>query len=164
MDASVIAAVVAVVLTAIGVCGIIVPVLPGSLTVGAGLLVWAIWGSSPWGWWAFGVGLVLLAIGMSASLVLTKRHLDDRKIPQWPVFVGLVCGVVAGFLLPALGLVIGFVAGLLVSEYIRVKDFKEAVSTSWAATKAIGLGMLIELGCAMAASGLLATSMLTAWL
>ncbi len=164
MDASVVAAVVAVALTAIGVCGIVVPVLPGSITVGAGLLVWAIWGSSPWGWWAFGVGVALLAIGMSASLLLTKRQLDDRKIPQWPVFVGLVCGVIAGFLLPALGLVIGFVAGLLVSEYIRVKDFNEAVSTSWAATKAIGLGMLIELGCAMAAGGLLATSMLTAWL
>lgn len=164
METATIAAIAAAVLTLIGICGIVVPVLPGSLTVAAGLLVWAIWGSSGWGWWAFGIGLVLVAAGMSASLILTKRNLDQRKIPQWPIIVGLACGVIGGFVLPAFGLVLGFVAGLLVSEYVRVKDFGTALSTSWAAVKAVGLGMLIELGCAMLASTLLTASILTALL
>lgn len=164
MSGDVLAAIGAVLLCIAGVSGIIVPVLPGSITVAAGLLVWAVWGDSGWGWWAFGIGLVFLAIGMSAGLVLTKRGLDQRKIPTWPIIVGLVCGVVCSFLLPALGLVIGFVGGLLVSEYVRVKDFREAVETSWIAIKSVGLGMLIELGCAMVATTLLAFSIGTAFL
>lgn len=149
-------------LALVGLCGIVIPVLPGSLSVGVAALVWAIWGTSSWGWIAFGVAAVLLAIGMSASMLLTKRNLDSREIPRWPVIVGLVCGLVGAFVLPALGLPIGFVVGLFCAEVYRVRDASKAVSTSVATMKAIGTGMLIELVCAMTATAVLGTSVLTA--
>lgn len=155
-------AVIAVLLCVVGLAGIIIPVLPGSITVGVALLVWALWGASGWGWWAFGIGAVLLAVGATSGMVLTKRGLDRREIPTWPILVGLACGVVGAFVLPALGLVVGFVLGLLVAEYLRVKDFGKAVETSWIAIKSVGAGMLIELGCAMAATSLLTLSIVTA--
>lgn len=154
-------AVLAVVLAVVGVVGIVMPVWPGSLTVGAALLVWAIWGGSPWGWVAFGLGAVLLVAGATASWVLTGRSLKQRQIPQWPVVVGLVAGVAGMFVLPALGFVIGFVVGVLVSEFARVRDVALAWGTSWAMIKAVGLGMLVELGCAVTACGVLATSVFT---
>ena len=64
------AAVLALLLAAVGVVGILLPVLPGSLTVGAGLLVWALFGGSSWGWVTFGGGAVILAVGATAVLAL----------------------------------------------------------------------------------------------
>jgi len=164
LDPALVAAVVAALLAGVGVLGIVVPVLPGSLTIIGALLVWAWWGSSPWGWVAFGVGAVLVVAGMLASWVLTRRDLKARAIPQWPVLVGVGAGIVGMFVLPGFGLVLGFVAGLLLSEYARVRDWRAAVDTSWVAVRAIGVGMLVELACGLLAASVLAASILTAFL
>lgn len=158
----VVIAIVVAVLVLVGLFGIVVPVLPGSITIGVAALVWAIWGSSTWGWWAFGIVAVLVAVGMTASLVLTKRNLDRRAIPTWPVTIGLVGGVIGFFVIPALGLPIGFVIGLFVAELVRVKDVRLAGSTTLTAVKAIGLGMGIELVCALAAATVLGVNIVRA--
>jgi uncharacterized protein YqgC (DUF456 family) len=148
-------AAISVVLVVVGVCGIVVPVLPGSVTILAGLLVWAIWGGSPFGWLVFGIGAVFIAVGSSAQYLITGRRLKERQIPNRSVVIGLVAGVIGMFVIPFLGLPIGFTAGLLASEYARVRALREAASTSWAALKSVGLGMLIELGCGLAAAATL---------
>ena len=150
-----------VLLAIVGICGVVVPVLPGSITVAAALLVWALWGGSPWGWVAFGVGLVLLAIGFAAQYVLTGKKLKERAIPNRSVVIGLISGVVGLFVIPFLGLPIGFVAGLLLMEYARVRELRQALATSWVALTSVGLGMLVELGCALAASAVLLVGVLT---
>lgn len=154
-------ALVCVALAIIGICGVIVPVLPGSITVAAALLIWAIWGGSSWGWIAFGIGIVLLAVGFAAQYVLTGRTLKRRAIPNRSVVIGLVTGVIGMFVIPFLGLPIGFTLGLWLAEYARVKDPREATSTSWVALKSVGLAMAVELACALTAGGLLLASILT---
>lgn len=163
MTVEVVAAIAAVVLALVGLVGIVFPVLPGSILVGGGALVWAIWGTSGWGWVAFGVAVVLLLIGGLSSWLLTGRSLQQRQIPKWPITVGLLLGIVGMFLLPGFGLTIGFVVGLLVAEWYRVRDLRQAAVTSWETVKALGLGILIELGCAMLATAVLAVSVATAW-
>ena len=151
----------AVVLVVVGVCGIVVPVLPGSLSILAGLLVWALWGGSPYGWLVFGIGAIVVAIGASAQYLITGRRLKERAIPSRSVVIGLVAGVVGLFVIPFLGLPIGFVVGLLASEYARVRDLREAASTSWTALKSVGLGLLVELGCALVAATVLLVGIVT---
>ena len=153
-----IAGLLAFLLALIGVMGIIVPVLPGSITILAGLLVWGLWGDSPHAVAVAIIGGLLVLAGMTAGAIITKRNLDKKQIPQWPIIVALVGGVVGSFLLPGFGLLIGFVVVLLVCELIRVKDMKVAVSTSLTAVKSVGLGMLIELGLALLAITLLGIS------
>lgn len=155
-------AVLVAVLALVGLCGIVVPALPGSLTVGAAALVWAVWGTSSWGWIMFAIAAVLLAVGMSASMLLTRRDLKRSEIPQWPVLVGVAGAVVGAFVLPALGIPIGFAVALFCAELVRVRDASAALRTSWTAVRAIGLGMLIELGCALTATGVLGTNVLLA--
>ena len=94
MSVEVVVAIAAVVLALVGLVGIVFPVLPGSILVGAGALVWAIWGASGWGWVAFGVALVLLLIGGISSWLLTGKSLQQRQVPKWPITVGLLLGVV----------------------------------------------------------------------
>ena len=149
------AAVLAILLTVIGVCGIIVPILPGSITILVGLLVWGIFAPGAGSWWVFGIGGALVVLGAMSQYLITGRTLKNRKIPSRSVVVGLIAGVIGLFVIPFLGLPIGFVVGLLAMEYVRVRDFRDALSTSWAAVKSVGLGMLVELTCALLAATVL---------
>lgn len=157
------AALVACLLCLIGVAGIIVPVLPGSLSIVVGLLVWAIWGSAPLPWLWFGIGAAFAVAGMTASTLITGRNLSKRGIPNWPVVVSLLVAVVVGFIIPAFGLVIGFVGCLLLIELARVRNLRKAWSTSWVAIRSVGLGMLVELLCALAATTTLTVSLFVAY-
>ena len=110
-----------------------------------------------------GVALVLLLIGGISSWLLTGKSLQQRQVPKWPITVGLLLGIVGMFVLPGFGLPIGFVLGLLLAEWYRMRDFRQAAATSWETVKALGVGILIELGCAMVAVAVLAVSVATAW-
>jgi hypothetical protein len=50
------------------------------------------------------------------------------------------------------GLFVGFAAGLLLSELHRTRRMRTATTSSWAALKATGLGMLAEFGLACLAA------------
>lgn len=137
----------------VGVAGTIIPVLPGSILIGASLLAWAIWGGAgTLGWVVFAIGVVFVAVGMAASAVLTGRKMKQHAIPGRSVVIGLVAGVVGMFVIPVVGLFVGFAAGLLLSELARTRDFRTATTTSWAALKATGLGILVEFGLACLAA------------
>ena len=137
----------------VGVAGTVIPVLPGSILIGLSLLAWAIWGGAGTaGWVVFGVGIAFVLAGMAASAVLTGRKLREHRIPSRSVVAGLVFGVVGMFLIPVVGLFVGFAAGLLLSESHRTRDLRTAMTTSWAALKATGTGMLVEFGLACLAA------------
>lgn len=123
----------------------------------------AIWGLSSWGWVAFGVAAFLIVVGTVSSLLLTGRSLKQREVPKWPVTAGILLGIVGMFLLPGFGLPIGFAIGLLLAEWYRMRNFRKAAVTSWETIKALGLGILVEFGCAMVATSVLAVSIATAW-
>ena len=151
MDADIIVTLAAGVLIAVGLAGIIVPVLPGSILILLAFLGWAIGVSSGAGWWSFAIGAGLALAGMSASAVLTGRKLKQRRIPNRSVLIGLAAGIVGMFIIPVVGLVAGFAGGLLASEFVRQRSLPQAASSSWAALKATGLGLLVELALALAA-------------
>ncbi|OFI38851.1 hypothetical protein BIU82_16835 [Arthrobacter sp. SW1] len=138
---------------AVGVAGTVIPVLPGSILVGASLLAWALWGGAGTaGWVVFGVGLTFVAAGMAASAVLTGRKLKQHSIPNRSILAGIALAVVGMFLIPVVGLFVGFAVGLLLSELLRTRDFRTAVTLSLAALKATGLGILVEFGLACLAA------------
>lgn len=158
VEPSVVGAIVGGLLALIGVAGIIVPVLPGSILIGLGLLGWAVGAGTVWGWATFVVGLVFVLLGMVSGWLLTGRGLKKREIPSRSITIGIVAGIVGIFVLPAFGLPIGFALGLVAAEYARVKDLGKALESSWAALKAMGVGMLVELLCGLTATTILAAS------
>lgn len=144
--------VVAGVLLAVGVLGTVFPILPGSLlTIGA-LLVWAWLLGSTAAWTAGLIGVGVAVIGMSASLILTGRKMRRERIPNGPVAVGVVVGVVGMFVVPVVGLFLGFALGLLLAELARRRDLAAAGRASWEALKSMGLGMVLEFVCASVAA------------
>jgi uncharacterized protein YqgC (DUF456 family) len=84
--------------------------------------------------------------------VLTGRRLSARNVPNSSIVVGAVAAIVGMFVIPVVGLFVGFALGLLGSEWVRTRDVRVAASSSVAALKALGLGMLIEFGFAASAA------------
>ncbi|SDB83148.1 hypothetical protein GA0111570_10498 [Raineyella antarctica] len=151
MSADVVATVVAGLLVLVGLVGIVVPVLPGTITVLVGLLLWAVVIGGPIGWVTFAIGAAFCLVGVTATYVLTGRTLKRASIPNRSVVIGLLAGVVGMFVIPVVGLPIGFAAGLFLSELARVREPATALRTSGQALRATGIGMLVEFGCASAA-------------
>ncbi|MGG5175761.1 DUF456 domain-containing protein [Pseudarthrobacter sp. J1763] len=137
----------------VGVAGVIIPVLPGSILIGLSLLAWALFaGAGTLGWVIFGIGLFFVIAGMTASAVLTGRKLKQHSVPSRSIVAGLVAGIIGMFVIPVVGLFVGFAAGLLLSELARTRDFAVAWRSSWATLKATGVGMLVEFACASLAA------------
>ncbi len=131
---------------AVAAIGTVYPVLPGSLIAIIALIVWAaVMGSWP-AWTAAIVGVLIAAVGWSASWVLTGRKLKEQQIPKRSIAIAIVAGIIGMFVIPLVGLFVGFAAGLFVSEYVRRLDHRAALSTSAATLKAAGTGILIEFG------------------
>jgi uncharacterized protein YqgC (DUF456 family) len=148
MDLQVFMTVVCGALIAVGIAGVVVPILPGSILIIVSLLTWALPVASTEGWVVFAIGTVLAGAGLGAGVVLTGRTLKQRRIPGRSVTIGVLLGVVGMFVIPVVGLFVGFALGLFASEYARQRDARAAVTSSLHALKATGLGILAELALA----------------
>lgn len=146
---------------AVGLVGILVPVLPGSILVVAGILVWAIEVGDATAWTVFAVATVIVAGGAVVKYVVPGRSLQVAGIPATTQWFGVLLGVVGFFVVPVIGLPIGFVLGVYLAELARVGS-KDAWPSTVHSLKAVGLSIVIELLAAIAATwvwvyGVLAT-------
>ncbi|WP_216656575.1 DUF456 domain-containing protein [Nocardioides marmotae] len=135
----------------VGIIGIVVPVLPGTLLVLAAVLVWTIQVGGATAWSVLAVATALLALGAVVKYAVPGRRLKDAGIPGSTLVVGGLLGVVGFFVVPVVGLLLGFVLGVYLAEHRRVGP-----ALAWPSTKhalrAAGLSLLIELLAALAAA------------
>ena len=136
---------------AVGLVGILVPILPGSVLILIAILVWAteVGGSTAWA--VFAVAALLLVAGGIVKYLVPGRRLKDAGIPARTQWVGAALGVVGFFVVPVVGLLLGFVLGVYVAERVRVGGAAAWPSTK-AALRAAGLSIVIELGAGMLAT------------
>jgi uncharacterized protein YqgC (DUF456 family) len=129
---------------AVGIVGVVVPVLPGTLLVLAAILVWAWSLGGATAWSVFAVAGVFLAVGAVVKYVVPRRRLKEGGIPGSTLLLGSLLGIVGFFVIPVVGLLVGFVLGVYLAELSRVGRV-----AAWPATKhalkAVGQSMLIEL-------------------
>jgi uncharacterized protein YqgC (DUF456 family) len=136
---------------AVGIIGIVLPVLPGSvLILGAGAW-WAVAdGGGGARWTVFALMAVLLVIGMAAKYALPARASGRGGAPWTTLLVGAICAIVGFFVIPVIGFLIGGALGIYGAELVRLGDARRAATTTWAAIVAFGVGLLIELGAGLA--------------
>jgi uncharacterized protein len=141
------------VLIAVGIAGVLIPVLPGLLLVLAGVAVWAVPRNDPVGWTVLGVAALVVVAGSVAKYLLPGRRLREAGVPYRTLALGGVLGVIGFFVVPVVGLVLGFVLGVYLSELSRLGDRSRAWPATRKALGAVGWSILIEL-----ATGLLAAA------
>jgi uncharacterized protein len=141
----------------VGLVGIVVPILPGTLLVAAGVLGWAIAAGEPTAWALAAAALAVLALGQVVKYVVPGRGLKAVGVPTRTLLLGGVLGVIGFFVIPVVGLVVGFVAGVYLSEVQRLGSAAAWPSTK-AALRAVGLSILIEAAAALLATALWVTA------
>ena len=136
---------------AVGIVGVVVPVLPGALLVLGAILVWAIDLGGSTAWAVFGVAAVVIGVGAVVKYAVPGRRLKEVGVPTSTLLLGAVLGVVGFFVIPVVGLPVGFVLGIYLAELSRLGR-----AAAWPATvhalKAVGLAMLIEFTASMLAA------------
>lgn len=136
----------------LGLAGIIVPVLPGTIIIGAAIVGWAAFTGGEAAWVAAGVAVVLLVIGALVKFAVPHRRLRDVGVPTSTIVIGGILGIVGFFVIPVVGVFVGFVGGVWLAEARRLGG-----GNAWPSTKsavgAVGLSIIIEL-----AFGLMATA------
>jgi uncharacterized protein len=129
---------------AVGIVGIIVPVLPGTVLVLGAILVWALQVGTSTGWVVFAMAAVLLAAGSVVRFLVPGRRLKSSGVPHRTLLVGALVAFIGFFVVPVVGLFVGFVLGVYVAERARVGATLAWPSTT-AALRAVGVSILIEL-------------------
>jgi uncharacterized protein YqgC (DUF456 family) len=136
---------------AVGIVGIIVPVLPGTVLVLGAILVWALQIGTTTGWVVFAVATVLLAAGSVVKFLVPGRQLTSSGVPRRTLLVGALVAFIGFFVIPVIGLLIGFVLGVYVAERARIGGAQAWPSTKQA-LRAVGVSILIELVAAFLAA------------
>lgn len=135
---------------AVGLAGVLVPVLPGTLLVGAAILLWAVERGGA-AWIVLVVALALLVTGSVVKYLVPGRRLRRAGVPASTLLAGAAVGVVGFFVVPVVGLLLGFVLGIYLVELRRL-GHTQAWPATVSALQAVGLGVAIELTFAVLAA------------
>ena len=139
------------VLIAVGIAGIIVPVLPGTVLVLGAILVWALEIGTATAWVVLAVAAALLVGGTVVKYLVPGRRLKASGVPNSTLLVGGLLAFVGFFVIPVVGMFLGFVLGVYVAERRRVGATLAWPSTR-SALRAVGVSILIELVAAFLAA------------
>ncbi len=134
---------------AVGLVGIVVPILPGSVLILAAIAVWAGETGGRSAWLIAAVCAVLLVGGMIVKYLIPGRQLK-AAVPTRTLLLGALGALVGFFVIPVVGALVGFPVGVYLAERVRVGP-EQAASSTFAALKAIGVSIAIEFAAAVAA-------------
>lgn len=130
----------------VGLVGVVVPALPGTLLIlGAGVGWAALVEEAGSGRWAVvGVMAALFVAGTVAKYVLPGRRLSG-DLPRSTLLAGAAGAVAGFFVIPVVGLLVGGVLGVYLAETRRLGPGAEARRSTVQVLKAVGVGILAEL-------------------
>jgi uncharacterized protein YqgC (DUF456 family) len=140
------------VVIAVGLAGILIPLLPGTLLVFAAIGVWAFVEQTVPAWVTFGVVTAILAATLLIKYLWPVKRMRTADVSTGSLFAGAALGFVGFFVIPVAGLVVGFVLGIYLAELAKRRDQTRAWASTVHALKGVALSVGVEL-----AGGLLAT-------
>ena len=138
---------------AVGLVGVLVPLLPGTLLVYAAIAVWAFVEQNTVGWVVLGVVTAILAATMAIKYLWPVKRMRAADVSPATLAAGAVAGVIGFFVIPVLGLLVGFVLGVYLAELAHRRDQRQAWASTVHAVKGAALSVGVEL-----AGGMLATA------
>lgn len=144
---------------AIGLVGILVPVLPGGLLVFLAIAVWAVAVHTATAWVVLGVAAALFLAGEVIKYLWPMRRMRRAEVAARSLVVGGILGVIGFFVIPVLGLAVGFVLGVYLWEYSALRDPTRAWTSTKHAIKGVALAMGVEFTAALLAAGVWVTGL-----
>ncbi|WP_006242681.1 DUF456 domain-containing protein [Mycolicibacterium tusciae] len=137
---------------AVGIIGIVVPLLPGTLLVFAAIAVWAVAESNLTAWVTLGVVTALIGVATLIKYTWPVKRMRAADVRTLSLAAGAVLGIIGFFVIPVIGLLIGFVLGVYLAELATRKDQRLAWTSTKHAVKGVALSMGVELAGALLAT------------
>lgn len=137
---------------AIGLAGIVIPILPGGLLVFGAIAVWAWIEGTTVAWVTLGIVTALFIAAEVIKYTWPVKRMRRADVRTMSLVAGGVLGVIGFFVIPVLGLVLGFVLGVFLAELgVRHNTTRAWVSTVHA-LKGVALSVGVELLGALAST------------
>ena len=144
---STIVLVIAFLIALVGLIGTVLPVIPGTILIFAGALLYAfVDGFQVVGWPTLVVLGVLTAVATTADLWATSVGAKIGGASGWSVVIGLLAGLVGFVVFNLPGAIIGAVLGVLLTEIVRVRDWKQALKAGSGWVVGWILSTVVQLG------------------
>jgi uncharacterized protein YqgC (DUF456 family) len=137
---------------AVGLVGIVLPLLPGTLLVFGAIAVWAVVENNVTAWVTLAVVTVLLGVATLIKYLWPMRRMREADVRTLSLVTGAVLGIIGFFVIPVLGLVIGFVLGVYLAELANRRDQQVAWTSTKHAVKGVALSVGVELAGALLAT------------
>lgn len=134
---------------AVGLVGVVVPLLPGLLLVWGAVTVWAIVEGGTAAYVLLGVATALALAAQVVKYLVPGRRLQRAGVPNRSLLLGGLLGLVGFFVVPVIGLLLGFVLGIYLAERARLGAHDTAWTSTRHALTAVGLSVLLELAAAL---------------
>src|SRR4051812_46125640 len=93
----------AAVLIALGLAGVLIPILPGLVLVWAGIAIWAYAQGTGGGWGVLAGASVVIVLGLVLKYAVPGRRLRDAGVPWITLVIGVTLGIAGFFVIPVLG-------------------------------------------------------------
>jgi uncharacterized protein len=146
---------------AIGLVGVLLPLLPGLVVIGAMAIVWAVAESTTTAWVIALVMISVLATGTYLKYRVPGRELAAQGVPARTWALVGIGGVIGFFVVPVIGALAGVIAGAYFGERIRFG----AHAPAWVSTKrvivSIGKGIALEFAAGVVAIAIWVGAVLT---
>ncbi len=143
---------------AVGIVGIVVPVLPGLLLTWVAVLVWATEVQTTTAWAVLAVSTGLIGASQVVKYLVPGRRMRAAGVPNRTLWLAAALGVVGFFVVPVVGLPLGFVLGVYLAERARVRTHAAAWTSTVLALKAVGVSVAIELAAGLLVAATWATT------
>ena len=137
---------------AVGLAGIVIPILPGGLLVFGAIAVWAWVEGTTVGWVTLAIAAALFIAAAVIKYTWPVKRMRQADVRTKSLVAGGVLGVVGFFVIPVLGLVLGFVLGVFLAELGVRKDTTRAWVSTVHALKGVALSVGVELLGALAST------------
>ncbi|AMT73146.1 DUF456 domain-containing protein [Mycobacteroides immunogenum] len=139
---------------AIGMVGIVVPMVPGTGLVVLSIGAWALVESTTKAWVVLGIVVALAAATIVVKYVWPAARMREAGVPTLSLVLGGIAAIIGFFVIPVVGLVIGFVLGIYLAEFIRRRSQGQAWAATVTAVKAVATSIGIEMVGAMVSAGI----------
>lgn len=146
---------------AVGLVGILVPLLPGTLLVWAAIAVWSYVEGTTASWVVLGIATALLGAGVLIKYLWPARRMRAADIGGRTMAAGAVLAIIGFFVIPVVGLVVGFVLGVFLAELAQRRDGRRAWASTVHAVKGVALSVGVELTAALLATAVWVVGVMT---
>lgn len=136
----------------VGLLGTVLPVLPGTVLILLGALFYAVLdGFQSIGWPTLLILGLLTIVATTADIWVGGLGARAGGASGWSILAGLLSSLIGLIFFSLPGAVIGAVLGVLISEIVRVQDWRQALKAGggWAAGWLLSVLVQLVLGLAM---------------